>query len=332
MKEAQNFFVCEPFPIDLGMNKPGQQVISRRRSALFHETRNVCTHLARRCYELFDDASCRLACHNVAHSEEHVVPFSELPAVRRRNAEHLRDHYDRKRNREIGGEVHLSAPDRGVNALGAAHVALAAIHAQRETFRDDDHVRVHPIITRGGELVSVVPADVRMETFVRASRAEALTDAGHKVDRALRAGAQALGATLELTTLPGYLPLRADPALTELFRANAEAVVGAANVGAVPHVSGGTDMGDLSHLMPAIHPFSGGAAGTAHSADFLVTDYDVAVVNPAKTLALTAVDLLASEAREARRVVALHRPAMTRDAYLAYARSLLREERYRAEA
>ena len=235
--------------------------------------------------------------------------------------------------RYVGRAAHAgSAPDRGVNALGAAHVALAAIHAQRETFRDDDHVRVHPIITRGGELVSVVPADVRMETFVRASRAEALTDAGHKVDRALRAGAQALGATLELTTLPGYLPLRADPALTELFRANAEAVVGAANVGAVPHVSGGTDMGDLSHLMPAIHPFSGGAAGTAHSADFLVTDYDVAVVNPAKTLALTAVDLLASEAREARRVVALHRPAMTRDAYLAYARSLLREERYRAEA
>ena len=58
----------------------------------------------------------------------------------------------------------------------------------------------------------------------------------------------------------------------------------------------------------------------------------VAVVNPAKALALTTVDLLASEAREARRVVALHRPAMTRDAYLAQARSLLREERYRAEA
>jgi metal-dependent amidase/aminoacylase/carboxypeptidase family protein len=192
-------------------------------------------------------------------------------------------------------------------------------------------VRVHPIITRGGDLVSVIPADVRMETFVRASRTEALIDADHKVDRALRAGAMALGATLELTTLPGYLPLRESSTLAALFRANAEAIVGADNFGAVPHVSGGTDMGDLSHLMPVIHPFTGGATGTAHAADFIVTDYEVAVVNPAKALALTAVDLLANDAAEARRIVAEHRPAMTRAEYLAHARSLAREERYRAE-
>ena len=58
----------------------------------------------------------------------------------------------------------------GINALNAAMIALSAIHAQRETYQDPDTVRVHPIITQGGVAVSSVPADVRMETYVRGAR------------------------------------------------------------------------------------------------------------------------------------------------------------------
>jgi len=68
--------------------------------------------------------------------------------------------------RFLGKGAHAgSAPHLGVNALKAAQVAMHAIDANRETFRDDDTIRVHPIITRGGEAVSAVPADVRLETF-----------------------------------------------------------------------------------------------------------------------------------------------------------------------
>ena len=80
------------------------------------------------------------------------------------------------------------APHRGINALNAAHLAIAAIHAQRETFLDTDTVRVHPIITRGGAAVSSVPADVRIETFVRGRTLEAVADAEVKVDRSFRRG------------------------------------------------------------------------------------------------------------------------------------------------
>ena len=59
-----------------------------------------------------------------------------------------------------------------------------AIHANRETFRDEDTIRVHPIITKGGEAVSAVPADVRMETFVRGKTLDAVMGANRKVDRA----------------------------------------------------------------------------------------------------------------------------------------------------
>src|SRR5207237_7148205 len=150
--------------------------------------------------------------------------------------------------RYVGRAAHAGgAPERGVNALYAAHVALAGINALRETFADADHIRVHPIVTRGGDVVSAIPADVRMETFVRAASAVALEGANRKVDRALQAGALALGARLELTTVAGYLPMQQSSELVELFRRNAEKLVGADSVGQVGHRGGGTDMGDLGH-------------------------------------------------------------------------------------
>ena len=113
-----------------------------------------------------------------------------------------------KQIRYLGKAAHAGgAPHLGINALYAAHIGLAAINAVRETFRDDDAIRVHPIITRGGDLVNVIPADVTLETYVRGKTTDAIDAAAVKVDRALKAGALALGAEVEIITLPGYLPL-----------------------------------------------------------------------------------------------------------------------------
>ena len=79
----------------------------------------------------------------------------------------------------IGKGAHAGgSPHLGINALNAATLALSAIHYNRETFRDEDTIRVHPIMTKGGEAVSAVPSDIRMETFVRGRTLEAITDAG----------------------------------------------------------------------------------------------------------------------------------------------------------
>ncbi|MBR2351210.1 MAG: amidohydrolase, partial [Clostridia bacterium] len=95
----------------------------------------------------------------------------------------------------IGKAAHAGgAPHEGVNALNAAMAAMMCIHAQRETFRDEDKIRVHPIITNGGELVNVVPANVTMETYVRGASFEAINDAAAKVDRAIKGSAYAIGA------------------------------------------------------------------------------------------------------------------------------------------
>jgi len=233
--------------------------------------------------------------------------------------------------RFLGRGAHAgSAPHLGINALKAAQIALVAIDAQRETFRDDDTIRVHPIITRGGEAVSAVPADVRLETFVRGKTVEAIAAAAAKVDRSLRAGAQAMGAKVEITTLPGYLPQQMDSNLVALTYRNAAAVVGEANMGRPRHSTGSTDVGDLGFVMPEVHPRAGGVRGTIHGADYVTVDHRVAAVSPAKFMAMTVVDLLHDGAREARRVKAEAGRKLTRDEYLALVRRFASFEEYPA--
>jgi amidohydrolase len=119
-----------------------------------------------------------------------------------------------------------AAPHRGINALNAACIGIMAVHAQRETFQDDDAIRVHPIITKGGDVVNVVPSDVRIETYVRGKNLEAILDASVKVDRAFKAGGYAVGAATQIINIPGYLPIFQDRSLTEIASRNGRALLG----------------------------------------------------------------------------------------------------------
>lgn len=231
-----------------------------------------------------------------------------------------------KRIRFLGRASHAGgAPHMGVNALNAAMIALSAIHAQRETYRDPDTVRVHPIITQGGVAVSSVPADVRMETYVRGARTEAFMDASDKVDRALRAGAMAVGGSVEITTLPGYLPIRSDESMLELYGQNAAALVGKTKVQRLGHRTGSTDMGDVSQLMPVIHPYVVAATGNGHGIDYVVQDYELGVLTGAKAMAMTVIDLLFDGAKNARRIAGEYRAPLTKESYLDLMRSMLKE-------
>ncbi len=231
-----------------------------------------------------------------------------------------------KRIRFLGRASHAGgAPHMGINALNAAMIALSAIHAQRETYQDPDTVRVHPIITQGGVAVSSVPADVRMETYVRGARTEAFMDASDKVDRALRAGAMAVGGSVEITTLPGYLPIRSDESMLELYGQNAAGLVGKTKVRRLGHRTGSTDMGDVSQLMPVIHPYVVAATGNGHGIDYVVQNYDLGVLTGAKAMAMTVIDLLFDGAKNARRIAGEYRAPLTRESYLNLMRSMLKE-------
>lgn len=224
------------------------------------------------------------------------------------------------------------APEQGINALNAATIAMHAIHAQRETFRDQDCVRVHPIVTKGGDIVNVVPAETRMETYVRARNAEAMLDAASKVDRCLKGAAMACGCTVEINTVPGYLPLANDRQLAKLFKESTEQLFGEGSYREFPHSGGSTDAGDLSQIMPVLHPVMTGAAGTVHGKDWHIADPDAGYLAPAKALAMMAVDLLHDDAALARQVQSGSRPALTKAEYLTQQKALFNTEVWAPEA
>jgi amidohydrolase len=230
-----------------------------------------------------------------------------------------------KRVRFRGRAAHAgSAPWHGVNAYQALSVAIHALDAQRETFDDADCVRINHLITKAGEAVSAIPADARLEMMIRARTIKAMDDASRKVDRALRAGAIALGAEVDILTVAAYLPMICDRPLVDLVDGNARALLGDDRVERHRgHRGGSTDVGDLGQIMPVAHPnAASGHDGPAHSSTYFVRDHYLAAVNPAKFMATTVVDLLYDGASEASRVIRDSGPKLTRDEYLALRRSL----------
>jgi len=231
--------------------------------------------------------------------------------------------------RFLGRASHAgSAPHQGINALNAAHIAIAAIHAQRETFQDRDTIRVHPIITRGGDVVNVVPAEVSLETYVRGKTIEAISDAEGKVDRALRAGAMAIGAKVEIQTIPGYIPLANNPEIAEVFKSNAEILMGEDEYMPGGHGTGSTDMGDVSLIMPALHPGLGGATGTGHGPDYEIVDKELNYSGSAKLLAMTAIDMLYGDAGTAKKIIEDFKPEMTIEEYIKHQENIFRTETF----
>lgn len=213
------------------------------------------------------------------------------------------------------------APDKGINALNAAMMGVMGVNAIRETFREADCVRFHPIINAGGDLVNVIPDYVKMESYVRASNLPAMKDANARINRALQAGGMALGAECEIHDLAGYLPLKPDENLRAVLRANAEEIFGAEQVTGGEHAAGSTDMGDVSHLLPVVHPWVGCVSGVLHGANYRLTDEKTAFAKTPQVLAMTIVDLLWDDAAEAERICREFRPELTKEEYLEYMRS-----------
>lgn len=218
----------------------------------------------------------------------------------------------------IGKESHAGgAPHKGINALSAANLALAAINAQRDTFKESDYIRVHPIITKGGDLVNTVPANVRVETYVRGSNVEGILDAAEKVTRSWKAGAMAMGAEVEIKTMPGYLPDKPDENLIDVIYDNEVLIFGKEHVVKdAGHFTGSSDVGDVSSILPTIQASIGGVKGDFHSETYEMVDRDIAYLGAAKVLTLSIIDLLYDDASLAKKVVEEFEPIYTKEEYL----------------
>lgn len=209
-----------------------------------------------------------------------------------------------------------AAPEDGINALQGAMLGLMGVNAIRDTFKDTDSFRFHPIINHGGDLVNVVPDLVTMESYVRCSNVEAMLTGNQRVNRALIAGGTAVGAEVTIKDIPGYLPMRNDATMNQFLEDNSVQIFGADHVMWGTHKAASTDTGDVAHIMPVIHPWVGCISGVLHGADYAIQNDDVAYIKTPQALAMTIVDLLYDQAQGANSVLEHFKPVFTKEEYL----------------
>jgi len=204
----------------------------------------------------------------------------------------------------IGKAAHAAAPTKSKNALSAANTAMMAANALRETIGGPTLDRYAAIITKGGESVNVIPAEVKVECIIRSLKMDRLIMLNDKFNMAYAAGALSQGCRLVIDDMIGYSPRKEDKNLQNAFKDIAINLFDESDiVTGKPHASGCTDMGDVSTVMPVCHAFCGGAVGGAHSATWQIQDPYCACVKSAKLQVGTLVHLLENRAALANKVI-----------------------------
>ncbi len=189
-----------------------------------------------------------------------------------------------------------AAPEEGINALDAMILTFNNINALRPTFGPKD--RVAGIILDGGTASNIIPAHTLAEFTIRSLTAKHRDELVDQVIACAQAGAQTIGCQLVHKVVPGYKNIIPNKLMAGLFKTNLESL-GRIVVDPDPNERmGSTDMGDISHLIPAIHPYlaiapENVAGHTIEFRDYCLSDTGKAgMLDAAKALAMTAVDLI----------------------------------------
>ncbi len=209
-----------------------------------------------------------------------------------------------KKHTFIGKASHGAAPSSGINALYAATNALSAANAVREQFSGDNRFRFHPIITKGGEAVNVIPAEVVVESFVRGGNMEQILKANERINRAFSGSAVALGCRLVTEDQIGSAPRIEDKNLRLAFKEVGKMLFDESEINIErPWTPGCTDMGDISAVMPSVIAYVGCSSIPGHTNRFVVEDAYTACVTNAKLQAGFVHYLLADGAVYAKKVI-----------------------------
>ena len=208
----------------------------------------------------------------------------------------------------LGRAAHASAmPYRGLNALDAVVSAYQSIAQLRQHIRQTE--RIHGIITDGGLAANIVPERAACRFYVRAADVHELAALKKRVHACFEAGALATGCKADIFWgNTDYLDLKTNWPMAEAFEKNATALGREFfSLKEVPAgFAGSTDMGNVSHRVPSIHPMlSVAPAGVIiHNAEFATwaaaPKGDQGIIDGAKALAQTALDLMADSEQLAR--------------------------------
>jgi metal-dependent amidase/aminoacylase/carboxypeptidase family protein len=198
-----------------------------------------------------------------------------------------------------GEAAHAAAfPHKGRNALDAAVLGYMNVAALRQHIKPNE--RIHGIFTHAGDKPNIVPSFAAAEWYVRSPTLTSLEKLKPRVVACLEAGAQAAGCEMEIEWQdPAYADMVDNRAMLELYTANA-ASTGRTLIdpgGGAEQVVGSTDMGNVSYVVPSIHPMIKVAPAhlSIHTPEFAEytasADGDQAVLDGAKAMAMTVADL-----------------------------------------
>lgn len=255
---------------------------------------------------IFDDIDLILSCHSMPPNDKY---YSEINST-------LNGFLGKKITFK-GVSAHAGLdPSGGINALNAANVALNAISYLRETFKEEDAIRVHYVISEGGTSVNSVPDKVAIDMYIRAKTLDAIMDVDKKVDRALRGGALAIGAEVEITNTGGYLPLTQDKYLTEAIKENLLKFMEEDKILKDCHSFASGDIGDVSYLLPTVQIGIAGFIGRIHGNDFETKDSYLAYELPMKYFTETVIDLLKDDCKKAKYITSNYKRNLTFDDYI----------------
>ena len=189
-----------------------------------------------------------------------------------------------------------AAPEEGINALDALLLTFNNINALRQTLGPKD--RVAGIILAGGEASNIIPSHTSAEFSVRSLTSTRRDELVKKIIVCAQAGAQTIGCRLEFKVTNGYMEIIPNKVLAGFFKSNLE-LLGRVIVDPDPNERmGSTDMGDISHLVPSIHPYLAIApinvAGhTLEFREYCISESGKsAMLDAAKAIAMTSIDLL----------------------------------------
>jgi amidohydrolase len=189
-----------------------------------------------------------------------------------------------------------AAPHLGRNALDAAVLGYMNVAALRQHIRSDE--RVHGVFLNAGEAPNIVPRAASAHWFVRAATTQQLEELEARVVDCLAAGALAAGCVMDIEWLdPAYSEMSDNDLLLSRYQKNAEPLGRPfADPEVVGYVMGSTDMGNVSQVLPTIHPLiavapEGVSIHTPEFAAFARNEAgDRAVIDGATALAATIID------------------------------------------
>jgi len=198
----------------------------------------------------------------------------------------------------FGKESHAAfAPQVGINALDAFVQAYVNVATLRQALYPHD--TVHCIIDHGGDASNIIPSHTSSTWGVRAESKERLAELIPKVKACFEAAATATGCSLKIETLDHpYLNMVNNEVMRDLYAANSAALGRPMPTEEETGFAGGSsDMGNVSQIVPSIHPMLGIECGDAvnHQKEFadatVTPSGDVAIRDGALAMAYTIVDL-----------------------------------------